>query len=99
MCAGDCGVPESLTNGTVAYTATTEGSLAIFQCSAGLVPGEVMTAVCEESGGVARWSPNPGDLNCTKPESFPGQGIMIELFLCKVKCYSLLITQGRQTQV
>ena len=78
MYAGDCGVPASPTNGTVAYTTTTEGSLATFQCSAGLVPGEVMTAVCEESGGVARWSPNPGDLSCTKPESFPGQGIMIE---------------------
>ena len=65
--AGDCGVPASPTKGTVAYTTTTEGSLATFQCSAGLVPGEVMTAVCEESGGVARWSPNPGDLSCSKP--------------------------------
>ena len=84
---GDCGVPASPTNGTVAYTTTTEGSLATFQCSAGLVPGEVMTAVCEESGGGARWSPDPGDLSCIKAESFPGQGIMIELhticYFCK----------------
>ena len=99
MYAGDCGVLASPTNGTVAYTTTTEGSLATFQCSAGLVPGEVMTAVCEDSGGVARWSPDPGDLNCTKPESFPCQGIMIELFLCNVICYSLFITQDKQTQV
>ena len=59
-----------------------------------------MTAVCEESGGIARWSPDPGDLSCTKPESFPGQGIMIELcILCKVLFSLLLITQGVQTQV
>ena len=62
---GDCGVPASPTNGTVAYTITTEGSLATFQCSAGLIPGEVMTAVCENSGGGARWSPDPGDLSCS----------------------------------
>ena len=71
--AGDCGVPASPTNGTVAYTTTTEGSLAAFQCSAGLVPGEVMTAVCEESGGAARWSPDPGDLTCVI--STIGQGM------------------------
>ena len=63
--AGDCGVPVSPTNGTVAYTTTTEGSLATFQCSAGLVPGEVMTAVCENSTGTTRWSPDPGDLSCS----------------------------------
>ena len=69
-------MPASPTNGTVAYTTTTEGSLATFQCSAGL-------AVCEESGGVARWSPDPGDLSCTKPESLPDQGIhtMMELHI------------------
>ena len=60
-------MPESPTNGTVAYTTTTEGSQATFQCSAGLVPGEVMTAVCENSGGGARWSPDPGDLSCSMP--------------------------------
>ena len=27
-----------------------------------------MTAVCENSGGGARWSPDPGDLSCGKPE-------------------------------
>ena len=60
-----CGEPASpCTNGTVAYTTTIEGSLTTFQCSAGLVPGEVMTALCEESGGGACWSLNPGDLSC-----------------------------------
>ena len=38
-------------DGTVGYTTTTVGSQATFQCSAGLVPGEVMTVVCENSGG------------------------------------------------
>ena len=71
-------MPASPTDGTVAYTATTVGSQATFQCSTGPVPGEVMTAVCEESGGVAHWSPDPGDLTCITPESFPDQGIMIE---------------------
>ena len=71
-------MPASPTNGTVAYTTTTEGSQATFQCSAGLDPGVVMTAVCENSGGGARWSPDPGDLTCVTPESFPDQGIMIE---------------------
>ena len=65
---GDCGVPASPTNGTIAYNTTTEGSQATFQCRAGLVPGGVMTAVCEDSGGVNRWSPNPGDLSCSQPE-------------------------------
>ena len=26
-----------------------------------------MTAVCEDSGGVDRWSPDPGDLSCSQP--------------------------------
>ena len=64
---GDCGVPASPTDGTVAYTTTTEGSLATFQCSAGLVPVVLMIAVCENSGGGAHWSPDPGDLSCSKP--------------------------------
>ena len=72
-------MPVSPTNGTVAYTTTTEGSLATFQCSAGLVPGEVMTAVCEGSGGVARWSPDPGDLSCVM--SIMGQGMQNKTFL------------------
>ena len=76
---GDCGVPASPTNGTVAYTTTTEGSLATFQCSAGFVPGEVMTAVCENSGGVVRWSPNPGDLSCVV--STTSQGMQNKTFL------------------
>ena len=58
----------SPTNGIVNYTTTTEESLATFQCSAGLVPVALMTAVCEESGGGTRWSPDPGDLSCGKPE-------------------------------
>ena len=67
LLSGDCGVPASPTNGTVNYTTTTEGSQATFQCSAGLVPGEVMTAVCEDqSEGVDRWSPDPGDLSCSQ---------------------------------
>ena len=70
--AGDCGVPASPTSGTVAYTTTTEGSLATFQCSAGLVPGEVMTAVCENSTGTTQWSPDPGDLSCGKPYFLKG---------------------------
>ena len=68
----------SPTDGTVAYTTTTEGSLATFQCSAGLVPGEVMTAVCENSGGVAHWSPDPGDLSCVM--STMGQGMQKQDF-------------------
>ena len=51
------------------YTSTTEGSQATFQCSVGLVPVAVMTAVCENSGGIDRWSPDPGALNCSEPES------------------------------
>ena len=74
---GDCGVPASPTNGTIAYTTTTEGSRATFQCRAGLVPEEVMTAVCEDSGGVDHWSPNPGDLRCSQPgPAVIGQGML-----------------------
>ena len=60
-------MPVSPTDGTVAYITTTAGSLVTFQCSAGLVPVALMTAVCEESGGGAHWSPDPGDLSCGKP--------------------------------
>ena len=74
-------MPASPTNGTVAYTTTTEGSLATFQCSAGLVPGEVMTAVCEESGGVARWSPNPGDLSCGTLTPQGSLGLNIDTYI------------------
>ena len=81
-CTGDCGVPASPTNGTIAYTTTTEGSQATFQCSAGLVPEEVMAAVCEDSGGVDRWSPDPGDLSCSQPgPAVIGQSMLATVFL------------------
>ena len=85
---GDCGVPASPTNGTVAYTTTTEGSQATFQCSAGLVPGEVMTAVCENSGGGARWSPDPGDLSCVM--STMGQGMQKQTYC--IHSYKVILT-------
>ena len=70
-------MPASPTNGTIAYTTTTEGSQATFQCTAGLAPEEVMTAVCENSGGVDRWSPDPGDLSCSQPgPAVIGQGML-----------------------
>ena len=90
-------MPASPTNGTVAYTTTTVGSQATFQCNTGLVPGEVMTAVCENSGGVVRWSPDPGDLSCVTPESFPDQGIMIEPHTI-IYYISVVVTQGIQTE-
>ena len=84
-------MPASPTNGTVAYATTTEGSLAAFECSAGLVPGEMMTAVCEESGGVARWSPNPGDLTCVM--STMGQGMQKRIIsLISLQSYGFINT-------
>ena len=80
--AGDCGVPASPTDGTVAYTTTTVGSQATFQCSAGLV--------CEESGGGARWSPDPGDLSCVM--STVGQGMQKQSFSIIMHSYKVMIT-------
>ena len=80
--AGDCGVPASPTDGTVAYTTTTVGSQATFQCSAGLV--------CEESGGGARWSPDPGDLSCVM--STMGQGMQKQSFSIIMHSYKPMIT-------
>ena len=36
-----------------------------------------MTAVCEDSGGVDRWSPDPDDLSCSQPgPAVIGQGML-----------------------
>ena len=36
-----------------------------------------MTAVCEDSEGVDRWSPDPGDLSCSQPgPAVIGQGML-----------------------
>ena len=56
--------PPSTLNGVLIspYTATTEGSVIVFQCEEGLVPEENIMAVC---GNDRRWYPDPTTLNCT----------------------------------
>ena len=56
--------PPSPTGGSVNSTNHIEGSVAIFQCDTGLVPDELLAAVCTTSG---KWVPNPGDLSCSQP--------------------------------
>ena len=58
----DCGPPVNPLNGSAAnYTSTTNGSVAFFSCSPGLVPEGRMRAECTGNG----WNPNPADLSCT----------------------------------
>ena len=56
--------PPSPTGGSVNSTNNIEGSVAIFQCDTGLVPDELLAAVCTVRG---EWAPNPGDLSCSQP--------------------------------
>ena len=59
----DCGAPPPPVNGFLqSYTNTTEGSVVVFWCNPGFVPGGEMTAVC---GSDSQWTPNPGGVTCS----------------------------------
>ena len=68
----NCGAPPSPVSGSVhPYTNTTEGSVVMFQCDPGFVPGGEMTAVCGNDG---QWTPNPGGVTCSpRPTPTPMQ--------------------------
>ena len=71
-CPADCGIPV-IVNGSVNYTTTVEGSIATYQCDVGLIPEDVVMAMCMGNGG---WDPDPVRRGCRLPD----QG------LCPVIC-------------
>ena len=62
LSSGNCGVPRSPGNGTIAnYTGTLEGSTVFYQCNFGFGPQGVLTARCTANGN---WIPDPADVTC-----------------------------------
>ena len=66
----DCGAPPPPVNGFLQLCMnTTEGSVVVFWCNPGFVPGGVMAAVC---GSDSQWTPSPGGVTCSpRPTQIP----------------------------
>ena len=59
----DCGAPIILSNDTITtvYNSTLEGSMLEFSCKDGLLPSDVIAAVCSLDG---MWTPDPNMHTC-----------------------------------
>ena len=66
----DCGAPDAITNGSVHYSATNKGSVAIIQCDHGLVLKQhLQISKCTENGS---WAPDFSSQECVQILSMEG---------------------------